>query len=119
MTSLRLVFTSLLALTLCSCGLLRAPFKIAGGVAKGTANLGRAAVNKPKEAHAKRKARKEAERRNQETKDAASRGAGPTFGGNSSFGASPTFGTEGTLLPSPMASDPTVNSDPPLPTANE
>jgi hypothetical protein len=105
----------LLSMGLCSCGLLRAPIKIAGGVAQGTARLGHAAVTKPKEAHEKRKARKEAERRDQEARDAAARGAGPTFGDGPSFGSNPTFGTEGTPLPGPMANDPTVDQAPPLP----
>ncbi|MGB1128683.1 MAG: hypothetical protein ACPG4K_01435 [Haloferula sp.] len=110
----------LLCLLLCSCGLLRAPVRVAGGVAQGTAQLGRAAVTKPKEAHEKRKAKKEAERRNREAKEAAARGAGGNLGGSSaSFGSNPTFGSGGIPLPDPMESDPTVGPDPQLPVADE
>jgi len=119
MTALRFSAIALLTLTLCSCGLIRAPIKMAGGVAKGTAQLGRAAVTKPVELHKKRKEDKETARRQRETKEAAARGTGPSLGESSSFGTNPTFGTGGTLLPGPMESDPTVNSDPPLPVPNE
>ncbi|MBK1825399.1 hypothetical protein [Haloferula rosea] len=119
MTSFRFLAISIITLSLCSCGIVRAPFKVAGGVAKGTASLSRAAVTKPMEAHKKRKANKEVEKRQRETKEAAARDAGPSLGGNSGFGSNPTFGTGGTKLPDPMESDPTVGSDPLLPVPNE
>lgn len=119
MRSLALFTTTVLCLTLCSCGLLRAPFKVVGGVTKGTAQLGRAAVTKPMDAHKERKARKETEKRQRETKEAAARDAGPNLGGSSEFGSNPTFGTGGIALPDPMDSDPTVGSDPLLPVPNE
>lgn len=114
MTALRLLSVCILALLMCSCGLLRAPVRLAGGMAQGTAQLGRAAVTKPKEAHEKRKAKKEAERRNREAEEAAARGAGPSLEGSPSFGSGPSLGGEGTPLPDPMESDPTVGSDPQL-----
>ena len=119
MKFLRLLIASAFVFSLCSCGLLQLPFRVVGGVVKGTAQVGRAAVNKPKEAHAKRKARKEAERKSQEAKDAEAQGAAPVFGEGSSFDSDPTFGTEIAPLPEPVASDPPVNTDPPLPIANE
>ena len=53
-------------LLLSSCGLIRAPFKIVGGVAKGTANLTQAAVKAPGKAKDKRKAKKAKEKKREE-----------------------------------------------------
>ncbi len=124
MKFLRLLITSAFVLSLCSCGLVQLPFRVVGGVVKGTAQVGRAAVNKPKEAHAKRKARKEEERKSQEAKDTEAQdmeaqSIAPIFGERSSFDSDPAFGTESAPLPEPNTSDPPVNTDPPLPTANE
>ncbi|MFC7338412.1 hypothetical protein ACFQY0_14555 [Haloferula chungangensis] len=53
-----------LVLTLSSCGLIQMPFRVVGGVTKGTAQ----AVRKPIDAHKERKARKEAQKAKEEAK---------------------------------------------------
>lgn len=73
----RLLSICLLAALLSSCGLIRAPFRVAGGVAQAT----KKAVTAPGEAMKKRKQRKEGERRAQEARDSASRDAGPSLDG--------------------------------------
>ncbi|WP_353566696.1 hypothetical protein [Haloferula sargassicola] len=75
----RLMISGVLAVLLPSCGLIRAPFKIAGGLVEGTAKATKAAVNAPGEALEKRKQRKAAEKKKQEAKDKAAARQGSTF----------------------------------------
>ncbi|MEM9236524.1 MAG: hypothetical protein AAGB14_07075 [Verrucomicrobiota bacterium] len=53
-----------LTFALCSCGLIQMPFRVVGGVTRGTAR----AVSKPVEAHKARKAKKEKEKAKEEAK---------------------------------------------------
>lgn len=54
----------ILILSLTSCGLIQMPFRVVGGVTKGTAQ----AVRKPIDAHKERKAKKEAKKAKEEAK---------------------------------------------------
>ncbi|MGB6221232.1 hypothetical protein [Haloferula sp.] len=56
--------TLILILSLTSCGLIQMPFRVVGGVTKGTAQ----AVRKPIDAHKERKAKKEAKKAKEEAK---------------------------------------------------
>ncbi len=54
----------ILVLSLSSCGLIRMPFRVLGGVTKGTAQ----AVRKPIDAHKERKAKKDAKKAKEDAK---------------------------------------------------
>ena len=75
-----LLATLVTATLTASCGLLRAPVKVVGGLVQGTAKVTKAAVDAPKEALDKRRARKEAEARNEESRGKSGRDAGPDLG---------------------------------------
>lgn len=115
---------------LSSCKLLQLPVRAVGGVARGTSEL----VQAPGRAYDKRKARKEAEKRQREAKENAARGGNPTLdGSSSSFGSGgPAFGESPSLdggtaldgspstLPEPVEGGPgptpsPASADPPLP----
>jgi len=59
------LITFFLILSLTSCGLIQMPFRVLGGVTKGTAQ----AVKKPIDAHKKRKAKKEKEKSKKEAEE--------------------------------------------------
>ncbi|MGE9269588.1 MAG: hypothetical protein ACQKBU_02195 [Verrucomicrobiales bacterium] len=99
-----------LCLSFCACGLIRAPFKLAGSVTKGTAQLGKAAVAKPMEMREKRKAEKEAEKKRLE--DEANGHLSPDPLLDSSATLDEIEGLEASLLPSEEA------ELPPLPQAD-
>jgi hypothetical protein len=84
--SMRMGLAIMVVAILPSCGLLRAPVKIVGGVVQGTTKVTKAAVDAPKEAWDKRKARKEAESRDAEARRKSGRDAGPTMGDPSPVG---------------------------------
>ena len=58
------LLTLVLVLSLTSCGLIQMPFRVVGGVTKGTAQ----AVRKPIDAHKQRKAKKEAKKAKEDAK---------------------------------------------------
>ena len=101
----------ILSLALCSCGVVKAPVRLAGGLAKGTAKLGKAAVTKPKEAYDKRQARKKAEQERAETREAAARDRGGRLGTNDGMGSGVSLGGSGPSLDFP----PPAEQEPPLP----
>lgn len=93
-----------------SCGLIKAPFKIAGGVVSATADVAYAAVEKPIDGHRKRKARR-AEK--QKLKDAEEEKQAQTETGTTPAASSTPLLTD--PLPSdPLPTDP-LTADPPLP----
>ncbi len=59
----------LAALLLPSCGLVQAPFRVAGGLVNATAEVASAAVEAPIEGHRKRKARREEKERQREAEE--------------------------------------------------
>ena len=89
---LRKIAVCALCLPMASCGMLMMPVKAVGGAVRGTANLGRAAVEKPVEAHKKRQAKKEAEKRKKKAREAYARGSGADLGGGTTFGSGPSLG---------------------------
>ena len=58
------------SLALCSCGLVKVPFRVAGAVAEGVYSTGKGAVDASSEAFEKRKARKDLEKAAEEKKAA-------------------------------------------------
>lgn len=67
------LITLVLILSLTSCGLIQMPFKILGGVTKGTAQ----AIKKPINAHKERKAKKEKKKAKEEAKKKKEEGTKP------------------------------------------
>lgn len=80
-------------LSVASCGVATAPLRVIGGTARGV----RALAEKPADAFADRRARKAAERRREETREASARANGPSLSGESpEFGSSPSLGGDPT-----------------------
>ncbi|BCX48761.1 hypothetical protein HAHE_26690 [Haloferula helveola] len=114
---LKFAIPTLCCTILPSCKLLQAPVRVAGGLARGTAQVTEAAFKAPGEAMEKRKQRKEAEERGREARESASRGSGPSLSGSGGdFGGSPSFGSGGATFGDGTPIEGPTSLDPGLPT---